>query len=208
MAVFPAPRSEYQLDVKQQPKQARMAGTGEKADRRPLDPPPIIQLRIRRPRPKGAPAVALTDDDFISPTLTHSLFCFASLIAEDNEDEMYLLDGSRTKHVTGSVVSSLFHLKDQSCFVFPDLSVRTEGRWRFKMSMYEIVEYVLGTRGNSWEKEFGIGASADVFCWCAATAFTTARRSSRTPSPSTRANGSLAWLVRLILRILALDVSN
>ena len=73
--------------------------------------------------------------------MTHSLFCFASLVGEhDDEEELYLMPGSKTSHVTGSVVSSLFHLKDQSCFVFPDLSVRTEGRWRFKMSMYEIVE--------------------------------------------------------------------
>lgn len=73
--------------------------------------------------------------------MTHSLFCFASLVSEhSDEDELYLMAGSKTSHVTGSVVSSLFHLKDQSCFVFPDLSVRTEGRWRFKMSLYEIVE--------------------------------------------------------------------
>lgn len=73
--------------------------------------------------------------------MTHSLFCFASLVSEhSDDDELYLMPGSKTSHVTGSVVSSLFHLKDQSCFVFPDLSVRTEGKWRFKMSMYEIVE--------------------------------------------------------------------
>jgi len=64
---------------------------------------------------------------------------FASLVPENSEEELYELAG-KNKHVAGNVVSSLFHLRDQSCFVFPDLSVRTEGRWRFKMSMYEIVE--------------------------------------------------------------------
>ncbi|KAI5481702.1 tuberin [Pseudohyphozyma bogoriensis] len=131
------PNSAYELTVRQQPKQARMCGSGEKADRRPIDPPPIIRLRIRRPGSKGG---SKKESDFISPTLTHSLFMFASLVPEDSEEELYMLSGSRTKHVTGSVVSSLFHLKDQSCFVFPDLSVRTEGKWRFKMSMYEILE--------------------------------------------------------------------
>ncbi|KAL8286569.1 hypothetical protein RQP46_004586 [Phenoliferia psychrophenolica] len=131
---------QYALKVQQQPIRARMAGQGEKSDRRPLDPPPVLQVRIRRPSAANRAGKELTEDDFVSPTLTHSLFCFASLVGEHDEKEMYLLDGSRTKHVTGSVVSSLFHLKDQSCFVFPDLSVRTEGRWRFKMSMYEIVE--------------------------------------------------------------------
>lgn len=130
----------YWLDVRQQPRQARMAGSGEKADRRTVDPPPIIRLRIRRPSARRKSLHSLTDDDLVSPTLTHTHFCFASLVPENSEEELYELAGSKSKYVGGSVVSSLFHLKDQSCFVFPDLSVKTEGRWRFKMSLYEIVE--------------------------------------------------------------------
>ncbi|GAA5858370.1 hypothetical protein JCM1840_001169 [Sporobolomyces johnsonii] len=135
-----ATASDYCLDVRQQPRQARMAGSGEKADRRPIDPPPIIRLRLRKPAARKKPSSALTDADLVAPTLTHTLFMFASLVPSDSEDELYDLTGSKSKHVAGSVVSSLFHLKDQSCFVFPDLSVRTEGRWRFKMSLYKIVE--------------------------------------------------------------------
>ncbi|TKY85186.1 hypothetical protein EX895_006266 [Sporisorium graminicola] len=37
---------EYQLTVREQPKQSRMCGVGEKADRRPIDPAPIVQLRV------------------------------------------------------------------------------------------------------------------------------------------------------------------
>ncbi|KAH8092170.1 velvet factor, partial [Cristinia sonorae] len=47
---------------------------------------------------------------------------------------------------TGSVVSSLYHLKDSEhgnedagFFVFPDLSVRTEGSYRLKLSLFEVV---------------------------------------------------------------------
>ncbi|KAH9834551.1 uncharacterized protein C8Q71DRAFT_769572 [Rhodofomes roseus] len=46
--------SEYELVVRQEPKQARMCGVG--ADRRPIDPPPIVQLRVLDPsqrRPGG-----------------------------------------------------------------------------------------------------------------------------------------------------------
>lgn len=82
----------------------------------------------------------LVDSDFVCPTLTHTLFCFASLVAGDNDDDIFAVTGSKSKHVTGSVVSSLFHLRDQSCFVFPDLSCRAEGTFRFKMSLYELVE--------------------------------------------------------------------
>ena len=45
---LPASR-EYELTVRQEPKQARMCGVGGKADRRPIDPPPIIQLRVIDP---------------------------------------------------------------------------------------------------------------------------------------------------------------
>ncbi|GAA5910160.1 hypothetical protein JCM8208_006745 [Rhodotorula glutinis] len=130
----------YHLDVRQQPRQARMAGSGEKADRRPIDPPPIIRLRVRRPSARKKPAHLLTDDDLATPTLTHTLFMFASLVEEDTEQELFEVHGSKTAVVSGSVVSSLFHLRDQSCFVFPDMSVRMEGRWRFKMSLYEVSE--------------------------------------------------------------------
>ncbi|GAA5986213.1 hypothetical protein JCM11641_002891 [Rhodosporidiobolus odoratus] len=132
--------SDYYLDVRQQPRQARMAGSGEKADRRPIDPPPIIRLRIRKPSCRSTPSSQLHDADLRTPTLTHTLFMFASLVPENSEEELYDLAGGKSKLVAGSVVSSLFHLKDQSCFVFPDLSVRTEGRWRLKMSLFELGE--------------------------------------------------------------------
>jgi Velvet factor len=45
----PPTRREYQLTVRQEPKQARMCGVGGKADRRPIDPPPIVQLRVIDP---------------------------------------------------------------------------------------------------------------------------------------------------------------
>jgi len=47
-------------------------------------------------------------------------------------------------------VSSLYHLKDTEhnnedagFFVFPDLSVRTEGSYRLKLSLFEVVGYVI-----------------------------------------------------------------
>ncbi|GAA6020361.1 hypothetical protein JCM11491_000325 [Sporobolomyces phaffii] len=149
-----ATQSMYCLDVRQQPRQARMAGSGEKADRRTVDPPPIVRLRVRRPPAAATPTRRKSaahhqhhqqhhggvDDDLVAPTLTHTHFCFASLVPEHSDEELFDLAGTKSKYVGGSVVASLFHLKDQSCFVFPDLSVRTEGRWRFKMSLFEIVE--------------------------------------------------------------------
>lgn len=47
-------------------------------------------------------------------------------------------------------MSSLYHLKDAEnanedagFFVFPDLSVRTEGSYRLKLSLFEVVGYAI-----------------------------------------------------------------
>lgn len=91
---------------------------------------------------------------------------FASLAKPDDDAELHWLkvlyisylsilscllsikDG-KTRCTTGSVVSSLYHLKDTEnrnedagFFVFPDLSVRTEGSYRLKLSLFEVVGYV------------------------------------------------------------------
>ena len=57
--------------------------------------------------------------------------------------------GGKTRCTAGSVVSSLYHLKDSenrgedaAFFVFPDLSVRMEGSYRLKLSLFEVVGYI------------------------------------------------------------------
>ncbi|KAI9011970.1 velvet factor-domain-containing protein [Phycomyces nitens] len=69
---------------------------------------------------------------------------YASLMAADLDEELHLLRDGKTRSTTGSVVSSLYHLKDidnsdAGFFVFPDLSVRTEGNYRLKLSLFEII---------------------------------------------------------------------
>ncbi len=71
-------------------------------------------------------------------------FMFASLIASDSDEELHMLRDGKTRSTTGSIVSSLYRLKDLdgrdgAFFVFPDLSVRTEGSYRLKFSLFEIV---------------------------------------------------------------------
>ena len=72
---------------------------------------------------------------------------YASLVAPDTDEELHLLRDGKTRSTTGSVVSSLYHLKDidnsdAGFFVFPDLSVRMEGTYRLKLSLFEIIGYV------------------------------------------------------------------
>jgi hypothetical protein len=70
---------------------------------------------------------------------------YASLVPTgSNQEEMHLLRDQKTRTTTGSIVSSLYRLKDVDnkeggFFVFPDLSVRMEGDYRLKFSLFEIV---------------------------------------------------------------------
>ncbi|KAG0178740.1 hypothetical protein DFQ28_007300 [Apophysomyces sp. BC1034] len=71
---------------------------------------------------------------------------YASLMAADLDEELHLLRDGKTRSTTGSVVSSLYHLKDidntdAGFFVFPDLSVRMEGSYRLKLSLFEIIGF-------------------------------------------------------------------
>lgn len=68
---------------------------------------------------------------------------YASLISPDSEDELHLLRDRKTRSTTGSIVSSLYRLKDVdnkdgAFFVFPDLSVRMEGSYRLKVCCVSI----------------------------------------------------------------------
>ncbi|KAJ7653738.1 velvet factor-domain-containing protein [Mycena polygramma] len=208
-------RRQYELTVRQEPKQARMCGIGGKADRRPIDPPVIVQLRVIDPAAPPPPAPAsdsTTSSTSASASNSNSssnanappdepaaddeppytnlagyaqsflqnpyYFMFASLAKPDDDTELHWLKDGRTRCTTGSVVSSLYALKDPTAapppnanstssnsasnsnsnstgkdagpttappasdagfFVFPDLSVRTEGSYRLKLSLFEVV---------------------------------------------------------------------
>ncbi|WVQ75321.1 hypothetical protein IAR50_004937 [Cryptococcus sp. DSM 104548] len=147
--------STYELIIRQQPMQARMCGIGDKSDRRPVDPTPIIQLKIidqhgsditptdprhnilRRPEP-GPDGMTFVQNPYY--------FLFACLVGgEEQEDELHVIDDGKTRFLTGTPVSSLYHLKDldntdAAFFVFPDLGVRKEGRYKLKLTLFEIVD--------------------------------------------------------------------
>jgi len=73
-------------------------------------------------------------------------FLFACLVGGDEQEgELHVIDDGKTRFLTGTPVSSLYHLKDldnsdAAFFVFPDLGVRKEGRYKLKLTLFEIVE--------------------------------------------------------------------
>lgn len=124
----------YRLKVLQQPERARACGSGAKssADRRPVDPPPIVELRIY----EGDKA-----DKDITFQVNANYFLFATLeqarpIAQGRVPQ----DPARLTVLTGTPVAGMVYLDRPEAagyFIFPDLSVRHEGKYRLGFSLYE-----------------------------------------------------------------------
>ncbi|KAJ1956207.1 hypothetical protein IWQ62_005356 [Dispira parvispora] len=69
---------------------------------------------------------------------------FATLTTEDGRSEIHMLPDYQTHIIRGSVVSSIYYAKDTdnvegAFFVFPDISIRVEGTYCLKFSLFEIV---------------------------------------------------------------------
>ncbi|KAL0094767.1 hypothetical protein J3Q64DRAFT_1078602 [Phycomyces blakesleeanus] len=119
----------YHIIVRQEPQKARLCSFKEKVDRRPIDPPPILQLVFSSP----------TDD----PTLLYNpyLFVYATLTDQKTETDLDFMNGNRT--TAGQMVQSLHKLKDVDnkdggFFVFADISVRLEGLYKLKFTLFEM----------------------------------------------------------------------
>ncbi|KNE70656.1 hypothetical protein AMAG_20303 [Allomyces macrogynus ATCC 38327] len=144
----------YTLVIRQQPVHARLCGTAGSLDRRPIDPPPVVQVRIESVDGQNA--------HFTSDWYTHNprLFVYAAAvpmprdkaqkIRDGNSDEaepvpMAAVGGKAAPTLTyGSVVSALFRMPDvdgtSAAFaVFPDISVKNEGKLRFRFVLCEMV---------------------------------------------------------------------
>ncbi|CUS15313.1 unnamed protein product [Tuber aestivum] len=124
-------RSEdYELHIRQGPERARVAGVKEK-DRKPVDPPPIIQLKIR-------------DDTDPAQNYLQSPYYFmcTNLYSSMHDSPSHI---PPHQALAGTLVSSLHRLKDidnsdGGFFVFGDLSVKIEGEYRLRFSLFEMLK--------------------------------------------------------------------
>ncbi|KAF8214486.1 velvet factor-domain-containing protein [Mycena galopus ATCC 62051] len=163
-------RLQYELPIWQEPKQARMCGIGGKADRGPIDLPVIVQLRAVDSAASSSSSHPTSSEGPSSPSRENGpqdsahfflrnpyYFMFSLLAKPDDETELHWLKDGYTRCTTGSVVSSLYTLKDPTApgastnngdaaspasdagfFVFPDLFVRGAGSFRLKLSLFEV----------------------------------------------------------------------
>ncbi|KAH8149502.1 uncharacterized protein LAJ45_06582 [Morchella importuna] len=124
-------RSEdYELHIRQGPERARVAGVKEK-DRKPVDPPPIIQLKIR------------DDSDPAQNYLQSPYYFMCTNLYSSVHDSPSPIPPHQA--LAGTLVSSLHRLKDidnsdGGFFVFGDLSVKIEGEFRLRFSLFEMLK--------------------------------------------------------------------
>jgi hypothetical protein len=117
-------------------------------DRKPVDPPPIVQLKIN---PVSDPGQAfLQSKDFLSSTGLLTNFClslsgpyFFMSVSLVGRSDGSVPQGTLGTALAGTLVSSLHRLKDTdnndgAFFVFGDLSVKVEGSFRLQFNLYEM----------------------------------------------------------------------
>ncbi|KAF2862349.1 hypothetical protein K470DRAFT_201940, partial [Piedraia hortae CBS 480.64] len=122
------------LSVRQQPCVARACGFGER-DRRVIDPPPILELKI----------TSLDGMPEQDPHAILALHC--TLVSRDGrEDETEAPMQTHlpsTRQLMGTLVASPYQGKDEhgragTFFVFPDLSCRSTGVYRLRFKLLRI----------------------------------------------------------------------
>ncbi|KAJ7092071.1 velvet factor-domain-containing protein [Mycena belliarum] len=138
----------YDVAVRQQPLHARISAM-KVSDRRPVDPPIVVQLSVTDLRDSGAIASPTGSPRQNSARYSHLTnpyyFMYAALVDPNNDDEVkFVADGGRPS-TSGALVASIRVLKDYpnidddaAFFIFPDICVRLEGSWRFKLSLFVI----------------------------------------------------------------------
>lgn len=128
------PPLDYHLSLRQQPAAARACGFGER-DRRVIDPPPILELKI-------------TDRD-ANPAqdLNGILALHCTLLSPDGRDDETELPSTQQapsqRRLMGTLVASPYQAKDEAgvagtFFVFPDLSCRSPGKYRLRFKLLRI----------------------------------------------------------------------
>ena len=143
----------YDLKVIQQPERARACGSGAKcmsalqcsdenapnvfaasADRRPVDPPPVVELKVYEGEEKKDVTFSHNANFFLFTTLEP-----ARKIAHGRVPQTQAM----APVLTGAPVAGMVYLDRPSpagYFIFPDLSVRHEGQYRLSFSLYEDVK--------------------------------------------------------------------
>ncbi|EED24380.1 developmental regulator VosA [Talaromyces stipitatus ATCC 10500] len=121
---------DFELIVRQQPEQARVAG-GKEKERKPVDPPPVIQLKVS------------PENSYLAQHYLQSPYYFMCCSLYHATEDHPVHSSQPSTALAGTLVSSLHRLKDTDntdggFFVFGDLSIKVEGEFRLQFSLFEM----------------------------------------------------------------------
>ncbi|CAO3651373.1 unnamed protein product [Cunninghamella blakesleeana] len=150
----------YDINIRQQPLQSRMCGIGDKVDRRPIDPPLIVELIPNFPNDHPLATNKIEQTNWWIKECMSNLFLTAVLIPTTllQEPVDVLLHSRLT---VGRTVSSLYHFRDldnieKYFFVFSDLSIRAEGYYKFKLCLFNIEGPIIQYKKSMLTDEFKV----------------------------------------------------
>ncbi|OAG11883.1 uncharacterized protein CC84DRAFT_1068987, partial [Paraphaeosphaeria sporulosa] len=117
------------LVIRQEPKEALVLSSGKEKGRKPVDPPPIVQLKVNSD-------VEASQHFLQSPYL----FMVADLWKADRDERC---GDHGASNLYGGLCSSLHRLKDVdnkdgAFFIFGDISVKLTGTFRLHFSLYDL----------------------------------------------------------------------
>ncbi|KAJ4360579.1 uncharacterized protein N0V89_001145 [Didymosphaeria variabile] len=117
------------LVMRQEPKEALVLSAGKEKSRKPVDPPPIVQLKVN--------ADVESSQHFLQSPY---LFVVADLWKPDKDERWEDRGGN---NLYGGLCSSLHRLKDidnkdGGFFIFGDISVKMTGSFRLHFSLYDL----------------------------------------------------------------------
>lgn len=136
-----------QLHIRQQPKEAVLTVTGKEKTRKPIDPPPIIELQVDQ-----------HVDPYRSFLQNPYLFLAVTLWKADKDEPSDRDVGSA---LTGTLTSSLHRLKDThnkegAFFVFGDISIKIQGTHRLHFSLFEFQNGQVQWLANTVSQRFKV----------------------------------------------------
>ncbi|KAK7415538.1 hypothetical protein QQX98_005784 [Neonectria punicea] len=130
------PGVKYSLRIRQQPMLARACGNGDK-DRRPIDPPPILELHIDAPGLTQADVNELLEDNYLVQ---------CKLYDETGTEDVSVFrhaDNKPLRRLVNSTVATSYTFRDDDgdnhCFfAFSDLCCRTPGLFRLAFALLKM----------------------------------------------------------------------
>ncbi|KAI8344530.1 velvet factor-domain-containing protein [Chlamydoabsidia padenii] len=147
---------QYELKVVQQPYRARMCGFGDK-DRRPISPPPIVQMLTRtkdgqiiKPESIDVSFFLVACDSWHEDGTTEANLIYHSISSPQLQPQLQQQQTSteeektfQMRNLVGSSVASATKLYDLDgnlgiFYIFQDVSFRTEGKFKLAFSLINV----------------------------------------------------------------------